>query len=136
MVPLKYLNFFWKTLMIYDLKNDTHRRSYEWYFLRTVEVKDYNVMIDGKNIYDQPIKNDLRTYENIWKIATGQGDDYTTSCLLDCNSFKNYHKIIAVHLSKHQALDPDTEAIQQINFTTNLDRAGKTAMDIILKEAK
>ena len=93
-------------------------------------------MIDGKNISDQPIKNDLRNYENIWKIATGQGDDYTTSCLLDCNSFKNYHKIIAVDSSKHQALDADTEAIQQINFTTNLDRAGKTAMHIILKEAK
>ena len=65
MVPLKYLKIFWKTLMIYDLKNDTHRRSCEQYLLRTVQVKDYNVMIDGKNISDQPIKNDLRNYENI-----------------------------------------------------------------------
>ena len=122
--------------MIYDLKNDTHRRSCKQYFLPTVEVKDYNVMIDGKNIFDHPIKNDLRTYENIWKIATGQGDDYTTSCLLDCNSFKNCDKIIAVDLSKQQALGADTKAIQRINFTINLDWAGKTAMYVILKEAK
>ena len=40
-------------------------------------------MIDGRNFFDQPIKNDIKTYENIRKIATGQGDDYTTDCLLD-----------------------------------------------------
>ena len=40
-------------------------------------------MIDGKSFSDQPINNDLKTYENIRKIATGQGDDYTTGCLLD-----------------------------------------------------
>ena len=47
-------------------------------------------MIDGKSFFDQPINNDLKTYENIRKIATGQGDDYTTSCLLDYIYFKNY----------------------------------------------
>ena len=57
-------------------------------FLRTVEIKDYNVMIDGKKFSDQPVKNDLRTYGNIQKIATGQGDDYTTGCLLEY-IFKN-----------------------------------------------
>ena len=45
-------------------------------------------MIDGKNVFDQPIKNNLRAYENIRKIATGQGDDYTTVCLLDYSHFK------------------------------------------------
>ena len=59
-----------------------------------------NVMINGKNLFDQQVKNDLLTYENIRKIATGQGDDYTTSCLLDFNYFKNYYKMIAIDLSK------------------------------------
>ena len=83
-------------------------------------------MIDRKNLYDQSVKhNNKATYENIRKLATLQGDDYTTGCLLDYIYFKNYFKLIAVDLSKQQALDDDPKAIQQINFTANLDRAGK-----------
>ena len=59
-------------------------------------------------------------YDSIRKIATGQGDDYKTGCLLDYNYFKNYCKMIAIDLSKQQALDADPKAIQQINFTGNL----------------
>ena len=55
-----------------------------------MEIVDYNVMVDGRNFFDQPIKNDLKTYNNIRKIATGQGDDYTTGCLLYYPYFKNY----------------------------------------------
>ena len=93
-------------------------------------------MIDGKNIFDQPIKYNKVTYENIRKIATGQGDDYTTGCLLDYTYFKKYYKMIAIDLSKQQALDADPKAIQQINFTANLDRAGNTTMFFIIEEAK
>ena len=82
-------------------------------------------MIDRKNLYDQSVKNNKATYENIRKLATLQGDDYTTGYLLDYMYFKNYFKLIAVDLSKQKALDPDLKAIQQINFTANLDRAGK-----------
>ena len=52
-------------------------------FFPTAEIKDYNVLIHGRNFFDQPVKYDLRTYNNIGKIAIGQGDDYTTGCLLD-----------------------------------------------------
>ena len=83
-------------------------------------------MIDGKNVFDQAINSDVKMYENIRKIATGQGDDYTTGCLLDYTYFKKYYKMIAIDLSKQQVLDADPKAIQQINFTTNLDRAGNT----------
>ena len=93
-------------------------------------------MIDGKNFFDQPVKTDKVTYENIRKIATGQGDDYTTGCLLDYIYFKNYYKMIAVDLSKQQALDADPKAIQQINLTANLDRTGNTRIYLILEEAK
>ena len=64
-----------------------------------MEIKDY-VLIDGRNFFDQPIKNDLKTYDNIRKIATGQGDDYTPGCLLDYPYFKKYYKLIAIDLSK------------------------------------
>ena len=99
-------------------------------------MKDYNVLIDGRNFSDQPIKNDLKTYDNIKKIATGQGDDYTTGCLLDYRYFKKYYKLIAIDLSKQQKLDADPKAIQQINFTGNLDRAEDSTMFFIIEEAK
>ena len=88
-------------------------------------------MIDGKNFFGQPVKNNKVMYENIRKIATGQGDDYATGCLLDYIYFKNYYKMIVVDLSKQQA-----PAIQQINFTVNLERAGNTRIYFILEEAK
>ena len=70
------------------------------------KVEHYNVIIDGRNFSDQLIKYDIRTYENIRKIATGQGDDYTTGCLLDYDYFKKHYKMIAVDLSEKQALAP------------------------------
>ena len=57
-------------------------------------------MIDGKNYFDQPVKNSMTRYDNIRKIVTGQGDHYTTTCLLDYNYFNNYYKMIATDLSK------------------------------------
>ena len=93
-------------------------------------------MNDGKNFFDQSINSDLKTYENIRKIATGQGDDYTTGCLLDYSYFKENYRMIAIDLSKWQALDADPRAIQQIHFTANLDRDGETTMFFIIEEAK
>ena len=58
------------------------RKGQTRYFLPKVGIKDYNVMIDGRNVFDQPVKNDLRTYDNIQKILTDPGDDYTNGCLL------------------------------------------------------
>ena len=93
-------------------------------------------MIDGKNLFDQPINSELKTFENIRKIATGKVDDYTTVCLLDYFYFKENYKMIPIDLSKQQVLDADPRAIQQINFTANLDRAGNTRIYFILEEAK
>ena len=66
-------------LLVLSFKNTTDRTVHTKYYLPTVEIKDYNVMIDEKNFFDQTVKNNLRTYDNIQKIVTGQGDDYTTS---------------------------------------------------------
>ena len=123
-------------LFILAFENDDDRTSYDKYYLSTVEIKDFNIMINGENFFDQPIKNNNVTYQNIRKIATGQGDDYTTGCLLDYPFFPDTYKMIAVDLSKQQALDADPRAIQQINFTANLDRPGNTKVYFILEEAK
>ena len=93
-------------------------------------------MIDGRNFFDQPIKNDLKTYDNIRKIATGQGDNYTTGYLLDYPYLKNYYKLIAIDLSKQQKLHAYPKAIQQINFNGKLDRAEGATMFFIIEEAK
>ena len=105
-------------------------------YLPKVAIKDYNVKVDGKNFFDQPINNDIKTYENIRKNATDQGDDYTTGSLLDYPYFKENYKMIAIDLSKQQALDADPRTIQQINSTANLNRAGNTITFSITEEAK
>ena len=72
-----------KRLIVLSFENENDKRSHSNYYLPKIEGKDYNVMIDGKNIFDQPINNDFKTYKNIRKIAAGQRDDYKTGCLLD-----------------------------------------------------
>ena len=57
-------------------------------------------MIDGKNVFDQLVKIKMRTHDNIRKIEKGQGDDYTTCCLLDYNYLNKHYKMIAIDLSK------------------------------------
>ena len=70
--------------MFYRLGNETDREIHTKYYIPNVEIKDHNVIIDGRNFFDQPIKNDLKTYDNIRKIATAQRDDYTTGCTKLC----------------------------------------------------
>ena len=123
-------------LFILAFADDAQRISRKRYYTPNEEIKNYNVMIVGKNFFDQPINSMTKTYENIRKIATGQGDDYTTGCLLDYTYFKKYYKMIAIDLSKQQALDADPRAIQQINFTVNLDIDGNTRFYFILEEVK
>ena len=77
-----------------------------------------------------------KTYENIRKIATGHGEDYTTGCLIDYSHFKDHCKMIVIDLSKQQALYADPRAIQQINFTSNLERRENATMFFIIEEAK
>ena len=86
------------------------RILYSGYYLPNVELKGYNVIINGENIFDQPVKDNKVTYESVIKIATCQGDDYTTSCLLDYPYFKDRYKMTAVDLSKQQTLDADPTA--------------------------
>ena len=106
-------------LFVLTFENDTQRASSKGYYLPNVEKKYYNVMVNGENFFDQPIKNNKVTYENIKKIGTRHGDAYTTACLLSYPYVTDIYKMIAVDLSKQQALDADPRASQQINFTAN-----------------
>ena len=108
--------------------------KYTKYYHPTEEIKDYNVIIDRRNFFDQPVKNDFKTNDNIRKIAIGRGDDYTTGYLLDYNYFKNHYKLIAIDLSKQQKLDADPKAIQQINSAGNIEK--DTFLFFIIEEAK
>ena len=75
-------------LFVLAFENDDQRISNKRYYIPNVEIKDYNLMIDGKNFFDQPVQNDKVTYENIRKVTTGQGDDYTTGCLFEIYLFQ------------------------------------------------
>ena len=91
--------------------------SYKKYFLPRVKIENYNIEIDGRNFYDQPVNDSIKQYEEVRKISTGQGHDYTTGCSLHYAYFKNDFRLIAVDLSKQKVLDADSRAIQQIIFT-------------------
>ena len=72
--------------------------SFKKYFLPRVKIANYNIKIDGRNFYDQPINDSIKQYDKIRKISTGQGDDYTTGCLLDFGCFEKNYRLIAVDL--------------------------------------
>ena len=120
--------------MFYRLKIGLIEQYTQGYYIPKVEIRDYNFTIDGRNFFGQPIKNDLKTYDNIRKIATVQGDDYTTGCILDFIYFKEHYNVIAIDLSKQQKLDTDPKAIQQMNFTQNLEK--NATIFFIIKELK
>ena len=94
--------------------NVTNEDSYRKYFLPRLRIKNYNIEIDGRNFYDKLINDKIKQYDEIRKISTGQGDDYTIGCLLDFVYFKNNYRLIAADLSKWKALDADSREIQQL----------------------
>ena len=106
--------------------NLTTENSYDKYFLPRLKRENYNIEIDEINFYDQPINDSIKQYDEIRKISTGQGDDYTTVCLLDFDYLKKNSKLIAVNLSNQKALDADSRAIEQIIFT------GKVSENILI----
>ena len=101
--------------------NITNENSYWRYFLPRIKITNYNIEINGRNFYDQPIDDSVKQYDEVRKISTGKGDDYTTGCLLDFAYFEKNYRIIAADLSKQKALDADSREIQQIIFTGHTD---------------
>ena len=85
--------------------NDPTRNEYRNYYLPRVDITKYNVLIAGRNFYDQPINDKIRQYDEIRKVATGKGDNYATGCLLDYKYFKDFYKLVAIDLSKQKELN-------------------------------
>ena len=119
-----------------SFENENDRTLHSTYYLQKVEIKDYNVIIDGKNFFDQPIDSMAKSYENIRKIATDQGNDYATGCLLDCSYLKDHYKMITIDLSKQQSLGAEPRAVQQINFTANLEQIIQQCSLLLKKQKK
>ena len=90
------------------------------YFLPRVNIENYNIETDGRNFYDQPINDSIKQYDEVRKISTVQGGDYTTGCLLDFAYFEKNYRLTAADLSKQKALDADSRVIQQIVFTVKI----------------
>ena len=104
-------------VMAYNSANDQPTRSgQQKYYLPRNDLNKYNVIIDGRNFYDNPIESDIEKYRELKQVMIGKGEDYAAGSLLDYNYFKKHYKLVAVDLSKQKELDADPRAIQQIEF--------------------
>ena len=104
-------------VMAYNRANgQPTRNEQQKYYLPRIDLEKYNVIIDGRNFYDNPIESDIEKYRELKKVMIGKGEDYTTGSLLDFNYFDKHYKLVAVDLSKQKELDPDPRATQQIEF--------------------
>ena len=92
------------------------RNGQQKYYLPRIDLENYNVIIDGRNFYDNPIESGTEKYRELKKVMIGKGEDDTTGSLLDFNYFDKHYKLVAVDLSKQKELDADPRAIQQIEF--------------------
>ena len=92
------------------------RNGQQKYYLSRIDLEKYNVIIDGRNFYDNPIESDIEKYRELKKVMIGKGEDHTTGSLLDFNYFDKHYKLVAVDLSRQKELDADPRAIQQIEL--------------------
>ena len=110
-------------VLVYPNQNDESNRFFaQKYYLSKGIIKNYNVIINWKIIYDQAIDSDIKRYEEIRKLETGQGEDYATGCLLVYEYIKNHYRLIAVNLSRQKDLDADPKAIRQTEFVGQLKK--------------
>ena len=94
--------------MAYSRKNDQPTKNgRRKYYLPRIDLKIYNLIIDGRNFYDNAIESDIEKYRELKKVMIGKGEDYTTGSLLDYNYFKKHYKLVAVDLSKQKELNAD-----------------------------
>ena len=110
-------------VMVYNRVNNNQptRDGQQKYYLPRIDLKKYNVIIDGRNCYDNPIESDIEKYRELKKVMIGKGEDETTGSLLDYNYFNKHYKLVAVDLSKQKESDADPRAIQQIEFKYMLE---------------
>ena len=102
---------------LFVMANDQpNRNGRQKYYLPRISLNKYNVIIDGRNFYDNEIESDIEKYKELKKVMIGKEEDYTRGSSLDFNYFLKHYKLIAVDLSKQKELDADPRSIQQIEF--------------------
>ena len=121
-------------LFVLSFENEDDRTSYYKYYVPSVEIKDYNVLIDGNAFFELPIKNIEETYEKIIQITDHSGY-YKRGNLLDYEYFKEHYKLIAIDLSKQIELE-NKDMKQQINFIGNLERDNGAVMFFIIEKSE
>ena len=99
-----------------------------------IDLKEYNVLIDSRNFYDQPISDQTIKYNELRNIAIGKGDDFTTGCLINYEYFLKHYQLVAINLSKQKELDADHRAIQKIEFSCMLGK--KSQVSTVLEKSK
>ena len=119
-------------LFVLSFKNEEDRMSFSRYYEPKVEIKDFNVLIDGKSFFDVPVKNKEEAYEKIMSIS--KNNDYTAGNLLDYEYFSKHYKIIATDLSKQTELS-NLNLRQQINFIGKLED-DKAIMFFIIEKSE
>ena len=118
---------------VLSFENEDERKYYYKLYVPNVEIKNYNVLIDGNPFFELPAKNIEETYEKILHISDDNGY-FTRGNLLDFNYFKEHYKMIAIDLSKQIVIE-NKDTKQQINFIGSLDRdEGATMFFIIEKQ--
>ena len=106
-------------MFVLSFENEELFHSFSNYYVPKVEIKDYNVIIDGKPFFEIPLKNKEETYEKIIEIS--KNSNYTTGNLLDYKYFKDHYKLIAIDLTKQSELE-NNDIKQQINFIGRLEQ--------------
>ena len=106
-----------------EAKNAKRFNARKYYLAKGI-IKDYNVIINGKNFMINQLKchSDIKRHEEIRKLTTGQEEDYTTGCLLDYEYIKNHYRSIAVDLIRQKEFGADPKAIQQVEFIGQLKK--------------
>ena len=110
-------------VMAYNRANgQPTRNGQRKYYLPRIDLEKYNVIIDGRNFYDNPIESDIEKYGELKKVMIGKGEDYTTASLLDFNYFDKHYKLVAVDLSKQKELDRIQEQFNKLNLSICLEQ--------------
>ena len=121
-------------LFVAAFLNAPLRSSHRQYFLPSLNINDCNVLIGGRNFYDQNISNNFKKYEELRQVMTARAEDYTTGSLLDYDYWRNNYKLICCDLSKKKVLDSNPKANQQIEFIYKLDNNTRNAQVLTVLE--
>ena len=120
-------------LFVLSFENENNGTSFFKYYTPKVEIKDFNILVDGKSFFDTPVKNDEETYEQI--IQMGRNNDYTGGNLLDYEYFSKHYKLIAIDLNKQIELE-NFDLKKQINFIGRLERNEGATMFLIIEKSE